>query len=87
VCRCTNHIGTINKECPLLVIEQACTTLINYETARQRTKGGEGCGATLFTKLDTGEKTSPADRMRRLRQCTLLQGCSTRFKCGESTGE
>jgi hypothetical protein len=84
---CANCICAINEECALLVIKQACTTLINDETARQRTKGGEDCGAALFTKLDTGEKASPTDRVCRLRQRTLLQGCSTRFKCGESTGE
>jgi hypothetical protein len=84
---CANCICAVNEECALLVIEQACTTLINDETARQRTKGGEDCGAALFTKLDTGEKASPTDRVCCLRQRTLLQGCSARFKCGESTGE
>jgi hypothetical protein len=87
VCRCANHIGTINKECPLLVIKQACATLINDKASRQGTEGSEDRGAPLFTKFDTGEQASATDRMRRLGECALLQGCSTRFKCGESTGK
>ena len=87
MCRCTNHIGTINKECTLLIIKQACATLIHNEAACQRTKGGEDCSATLFTKLNARKQASPANCMRRLRQCALLQGCATRFKRGQSTGE
>jgi hypothetical protein len=87
VCCCTNRIGTSNKECPLLVIKQACATLINDKASRQGTEGSEDSGAPLFTKFDTGEQASTTDRMRRLGECALLQGCSTRFKCGESTGE
>ncbi len=60
---CANGICAINEERALLVIEQACTTLINDETARQCTKGGEDCGAALFTKLNAGEKASPTDRV------------------------
>jgi hypothetical protein len=87
VCRCANRIGTINEECPLLVIEQACTTLIHNEASCQRTEGGENSGATLFTKLNARKQASPANCMRRLRQCALLQRCATCFKRGQSTGE
>jgi hypothetical protein len=87
VCRCANRIGTINKECPLLIIEQARTALIHNKASCQRTEGRENSSAPLFAKLNPGEQTAPADRMRRLRQCALLQGCATRFKRGQSTGE
>jgi hypothetical protein len=87
VCRCANRVSAINKKCPLLVIEQACATLINNEASCQRTKGGEDCSATLFTKLNARKQAAPADRVRRLRQCALLQGCATRLKRGQSAGE
>jgi hypothetical protein len=67
VCRCTNRIGTINKECPLLIIKKACTTLIHNKASCQRTKGGENSGAPLFTKLNARKQASPANCMRRLR--------------------
>jgi hypothetical protein len=87
VCRCTDRVSAINQECPLLIIKQACATLINNEASCQRTEGGEDRSAPLFTKFNTGEQASPTDRMRRLRQRALLQASATRFKCGESTGE
>jgi hypothetical protein len=83
VCRCANRVSAINKECPLLVIKQACTALIHNKASCQRTEGGEDRGAPLFTKLNSCKQTSPANCMRRLRQCALLQGCSTRFKRSE----
>jgi hypothetical protein len=49
--RCAHHVSAINQECPLLVIEQACATLINNEASCQRTEGGEHGGATLFAKF------------------------------------
>jgi hypothetical protein len=87
VCRCANRIGTINKECPLLIIKKACTTLIHNKASCQRTKGGENCSAALFTKFNACKQASPANCMRRLRQCALLQRCATRFKCGEAARE
>jgi hypothetical protein len=66
VCRCANRISTINKECPLLIIEQACTTLIHNEASCQRTKGSENCSAPLFTKFNACKQAAPANRMRRL---------------------
>jgi hypothetical protein len=87
VCRCTDRVSAINQECPLLIIKQACATLIHNEASCQRTKGGEDCSATLFTKLNARKQAAPADRVRRLRQCALLQGCTTRLKRGQSAGE
>jgi hypothetical protein len=66
MCRCTNRVSAINKECPLLVIKQARTALINNEASCQRAKGGENRGATLFTKFNARQQASPTDRMRRL---------------------
>jgi hypothetical protein len=49
--RCAHHVSAINQECPLLIVEQACATLINNEASCQRTKGGEDGSATLFAKF------------------------------------
>ena len=87
MCRRANRIGTINKECPLLIIEQARTALIHNKASCQRTKGRENSGAPLFTKLNARKQASPANCMRRLRQCALLQRCSTRFKRSEPARE
>jgi hypothetical protein len=70
--RCAHHVSAINQECPLLVVEQACTTLINNEAACQRTECGEHRGATLFAKFYARQQASPANRMCRLRQRALL---------------
>ena len=70
--RDANRIGAIDQECPLLIIEQACATLINDEASCQRTEGGEDCTATLFTQFDASKQASPTDCMYRLRQCALL---------------
>jgi hypothetical protein len=70
--RGANRISAINQECPLLIIEQACATLINYEASCQCTKGGEDGAATLFTKFNASKQASTTDCMRRLRQCALL---------------
>ena len=66
VCRCANRIGTINKECPLLIIEQARTALIHNKASCQRTEGRENSSAPLFAKLNACKQASPANRMRRL---------------------
>jgi hypothetical protein len=85
--RCAHRVSAINEERPLLVVEQACTTLINNEAACQRTESGEHGGATLFAKLYARQQAAPTDRMCRLRQRALLQGCATCFECGESARE
>ena len=83
----TNHIGAINEESPLLVVKEASPALINNEATRQRTKGGKNCSATLFAKLDAGEQASAANGVCRLGESALLQGCASRFKCGEPPSE
>ena len=85
MCRCAHRVSAINQESPLLVVEQACATLINNEAACQRTECGEHGGATLFAKFYARQQASPTNGMCRLRQRALLQGCATCFKCGEST--
>jgi hypothetical protein len=66
VCRCANRISTINKECTLLIIKKACTTLIHNKASCQRTEGSEDRGAPLLTKFNTRKQAAPANRMRRL---------------------